>query len=331
VNNTVTRLALIGYGHVARALARLLRAQHAKYPFCITGIHTARHGTAISVRGVPLEPVFGPAAASIDEFLDAAQADIAVELTTLNPATGEPAISHIRAAFARRMHVVTANKGPIAHAYADLRDIAAGQGVEFRFESTVMDGAPVFNLVQRTLPGVTVLGFTGALNSTSKLVIETMERGGSFDDGLALARSLGVTEADASFDVEGWDSAAKTAALANVLMDARTTPQAVSTRGIARLTPERIAELARAGKTVRLISRARRGAGGITLRVRAEVLDKTDVLACVAGTSNVLLLHTDLMGTIGTLSISPGVEQTAYGVFGDLVDVVQGTRRRDSN
>ena len=52
-------------------------------------------------------------------------------------------------------------------------------------------------------------------------------------------------------------------------------------------------------------------------------MDKTDVLACVGGTSNVLLLHTDLMGTIGTVSISPGVVQTAYGVFGDLVDVVR--------
>jgi homoserine dehydrogenase len=324
VNKAVTRLALIGYGNVARALARLLRQQHDKYPFRITGIHTARHGTVVAARGVAADPVFGPAADSIDEFLDAAKADIAVELTTLNPASGEPAIAHIRAAFARRMHVVTANKGPIAHAYAELREMAAGQGVEFRFESTVMDGAPVFNLVRHNLPGVTVLGFTGALNSTSKLVIETMERGGSFEDGLALARSLGVTEADSSFDVEGWDSAAKTAALANVLMDARTTPQAVSTRGIARLTPERVAELARAGKTVRLISRARRSAGGVTLRVRAEVLDKTDVLACVGGASNVLLLHTDLMGTIGTVSISPGVEQTAYGVFGDLVDVVRG-------
>jgi len=132
-----------------------------------------------------------------------------------------------------------------------------------------------------------------------------------------------VAEADASFDVEGWDSAAKTAALANVLMDARTTPQQISTRGITRLTPERVADLARAGKTVRLISRARRNTGGIKLRVRAEVLDKTDILASVPGTSNLLLLHTDLMGTIGTVSISPGVEQTAYGVFADLVDVAR--------
>ena len=325
----MTKLALIGYGHVARALVSLLRKQRGPFPFRVTGIHTARHGTAVSPRGLPLGELknaatLGPPARSIEDFLDAAQADIAVELTTLNPATGEPAISHIRAAFARGMHVVTANKGPVAHAYADLRDMAARQRVAFRFESTVMDGAPVFNMVRYNLPGVAVMGFTGALNSTSKLVIETMERGGSFEDGLAFARSLGVAEADATFDVEGWDSAAKTAALANVLMDARTTPQAVSTRGITRLTPERMQELARAGKTVRLISRARRGPGGVSLRVRAEVLDKADLLACVQGTSNLLLLHTDLMGTIGTVSLSPTVEQTAYGVFSDLVDVVRG-------
>jgi homoserine dehydrogenase len=184
-----------------------------------------------------------------------------------------------------------------------------------------MDGAPVFNLWRHTMPGVRVLGFTGALNSTSKVVIETMEAGGSFEDGLAAARAMGITEADGAFDVEGWDSAAKTAALANVLMDAGVTPQQVSTRGITRLTPERLREMAADGKTVRLISRGRRTAAGISLRVRAEVLKRDDLLACTPGTSNLLLFHTDLMGTFGTVSIEPGVEQTAYGVFSDLASL----------
>jgi homoserine dehydrogenase len=246
---------------------------------------------------------------------------VAIELTTLNPSTGEPATEHIRAAMARHMHVVTANKGPIAHAYGALRDEAARQGVGLRFESSVMDGAPVFNLWRHAMPGVKVLGFTGVLNSTSKVVIETMERGGSFDAGLAEARRMGITEGDGAYDVEGWDSAAKTAALANVLMDARTTPQLVTTRGIARLTPERVMEMAREGKTVRLVSRGRRTSGGVSLRVRAEVLERSDLLACTPGTSNLILFHTDLMGTFGTVSISPGVEQTAYGVFSDLVSL----------
>lgn len=219
------------------------------------------------------------------------------------------------------MHVVTANKGPIAHAYAELRDQASSAGLGFRFESAVMDGAPVFNLWRHTMPGVKVLGFTGVLNSTSKIVIQTMERGGSFEDGLAAAREMGVTEADGAFDVEGWDSAAKTAALANVLMDARTTPQQVSTRGITRLTPERMQEINASGKTVRLVSRGRRTASGISLRVRAEVLERGDLLACTPGTSNLILFDTDLMGTFGTVSIEPGVAQTAYGVFSDLVSL----------
>ena len=317
------KLALIGYGNVGRALARLLRQKRRQFPFKITGIHTLRHGTAADPRGLPEDAPMGPRAESIDAFLDAAGAQIAVELTTLNPSTGEPAISHIRAAFARGMHVVTANKGPIAHCHAALRDEAARAGLGFRFESAVMDGAPVFNLWRHTMPGVNVLGFTGALNSTSKIVIETMERGGSFEDGLAEARRLGITEADGTFDLEGWDSAAKTAALANVLMDARTTPQEVSTRGIARLTPERVQELQSKGKTVRLISRGKRTGGRLSLRVRAEVLDRADILACTPGTSNILLFHTDLMGTFGTVSLDPQVEQTAYGVFSDLVSLLE--------
>jgi len=319
------KIAIIGFGNVGRSLARLLRQKRREFPFLITGIHTRRHGTAVDPAGLSDAQVdagsFGPRIASVEEFLDAAHAEVALELTTLDPTAGEPATSHIRAAFGRKMHVVTANKGPIAHAYAALSREAAAAGLAFRFESSVMDGAPVFNLWDRCLPGVKVLGFAGALNSTSKVVIETMEKGGSFDDGLAAARDMGITEADGAFDVEGWDSAAKAAALANVLMDAGTTPQQVSTRGITRLTPERVQQMALQGKTVRLISRGHRTKSGVTLRVRAEVLDKCDILATTPGTSNLILFDTDLMGTFGTVSIDPGVDQTAYGVFSDLVNV----------
>lgn len=316
------RLALLGFGNVGRALARLLAAQRSACPFQIVGIHTARHGTALAPTGLPVDPDFGPAAASVEDFLDRARADVLVEITPLNPATGEPAISHIRAAFDRKMDVVTANKGPIAHAYAELRKEAGRAGVGFRFESTVMDGAPVFNLVRHNLPGLCVLGFTGVLNSTTNVVIDAMRNGHSLQEGIQAARQLGITEADARFDLDGWDSAVKTAALANVLMDARVAPQQVGARGITRLTPERMAELAVKRKTVRLVSRARRTGGAVSLRVRAEVLDETTLLASVRGTSNLLLLHTDLMGTIGTVSVSPGIEQTAYGIFSDLVDLV---------
>ena len=317
------RLALLGYGGVGRAFARLLERKRQVFPFLITGIHTLRHGTAYGEHGLPFEPVLGPAAASVEEFLDRAGAEIAIEITSLNPSTGEPAISHIIAAFERGMHVVTANKGPIALAYAALSENARRAGVEFRFESTCMDGAPVFNMVRNNLPGVRVLGFTGVLNSTTKIVIEFMRQGSSMDEGIREARRMGITETDAMYDIDGWDSAAKTAALANVLMDARVTPADVDRKGIGRLTTERVTDLAGKRKTVCLVSRANQSPSGLKLRVRAEVLDDTDVLASLRGTSNLLLLHTDLMGTVGTVSIDPGVEQTAYGLFSDLVDIAR--------
>jgi homoserine dehydrogenase len=317
------RLALVGYGNVGKAFARLLESRRGVFPFRICAIHTARHGTAYSTRGLPIEPEFGPAASSIEEFFDRAEAEVAIEITALNPATGEPALSHIRAAIQRGLHIITANKGPIAHSFAELRDAAALRQVCFRFESTVMDGAPVFNMVRNNLPGVKINGFTGILNSTSKVVVAALREGLSMDEGIRRAQQLGIAEADASYDIDGWDSAAKTAALANVLLDARTTPLEVDRRGIGRLTPERVQKLASENKTIALVSRAKVTSHGIKLRVRAEILAQTDLLASVQGTSNLLLLHTDLMGTVGTVSISPGVEQTAYGLFSDLVDIAK--------
>lgn len=317
------RTALIGYGNVAKAFVRLLFDKRSVYPFRIVGIHT-RHATAYDDRGLSLEPKFGEPARSLNEFLERAKPDVAIEITALNPETGEPAISHIRAAFDRNIHVITANKGPIAHAYASLRDQAKMVQAEFRFESTVMDGAPVFNQFRNNFPGVKVLGFTGVLNSTSKIVVAAMQRGLEMQDGIREAQSMGIAEADAYYDIDGWDSAAKTAAIANVLMDARTTPQQVIRSGLRDLTIEQAVEYGRTGRSILLVSRARRSENGmLELSVHPEIVPETDLLASAKGSSNLLLFHTDLMGTVGTVSINPGVEQTAYGLFSDLVDIAR--------
>jgi homoserine dehydrogenase len=308
---------------VGRAFARLLESQRKVFPFRIVALHTLRHGSAFDPRGLAIEPEFGPRAASIEEFLDRARPEIVIENTTLNPETGEPAISHIRAAFARSMHVITANKGPIAHAYAALSEEARLAGIQFRFESVVMDGAPVFNLVRNNLPGCKILGFTGVVNSTTNVVIQALENGRALAEGIEEAQKIGIAEADASYDIDGWDAAAKAAALANVLMNARMTPLDVDRKGIGRLTPQKLAELKAQGKRVRLVARARIVKDVVKLRVRAEVLDDTDILASVRGTSNILVLETDLMGKVGTVELSPGVEQTAYGIFSDLVDIAK--------
>ena len=287
-----------------------------------------KSGVAYDQRGLPLDPAFEPPlegepAVAVDEFLNRSRPEVMIEISPLEPETGEPAITHIRRAFARHRHVITANKGPIAHAYAELNAEAKRAGVEFRFESTVMDGSPVFNMAQHCLPGCTIHGFKGVLNSTTKVVINAMRDGKSMEEGIAEAQRLGIAESDASDDIEGWDSAAKVAALANVILDARTNPNAVERLGIGHLTTAELVALKAAGKTVCLVCRGRRGPDGLKLSVKPEILPETDLLATLRGTSNFLLFETDLMGEVGTISIDPGVEQTAYGLFSDLVDIAR--------
>ena len=321
------RIALAGYGNVGRAFAKLLEAKRSVYPFRIVGI-LKRSGAAFDQRGLPIEPEFGPPlegtpVAVIDEFLNRARPEVLIEITPLEPETGEPATTYIRGAFLRHRHVITANKGPIAHQYAELNLEAKRAGVEFRFESTVMDGTPVFNLARNSLPGCRIDGFKGVLNSTTKVVINAMREGKSMAEGIAEAQALGIAETDASFDIDGWDSAAKVAALANVILDAHTNPKAVNRTGIGHLTTEELVALKNERKTICLVCRGRKTAEGFQLSVRPEVLPDTDLLATLRGTSNFLLFETDLMGEVGMVSIDPGVGQTAYGLFSDLVDIAR--------
>ena len=219
-------LALIGLGHVGRRFVELLDQRagrlSADHRLTCRVAGTASRRAGATFNGERCQDVF-----DMIRRLGQADADlrVVVETTTLDVTHGEPAISHVRAAIDAGCHVVTANKGPVAFAYAELREAASRAGVAFLFEGAVMDGVPVFNLVRETLPSVDVLGFEGVVNTTTNHIITAMEEGVTFENALARMQAEGIAEADPSLDVDGWDAAAKTAALANVLMDARITPR----------------------------------------------------------------------------------------------------------
>src|SRR6185436_11999750 len=175
-----------------------LAAQH-DLTWRIAGIATARHGVAWETDGIDAEAAIArvtqgePLATSpstsfeIIERLGRSDAElrVVVETTTLDIAAGQPAIDHVRAAFAAGCHVVTANKGPAAFAFAPLRAAADAAGVSFLFEGAVMDGVPVFNLVRDTLPAVEILGFRGIVNSTTNHILSALEDGEAFGPALA--------------------------------------------------------------------------------------------------------------------------------------------------
>ncbi|HJQ26714.1 MAG TPA: homoserine dehydrogenase [Blastocatellia bacterium] len=337
------RLAFIGFGNVARAFARIVAARRARlaeaYDLTLrtTAIATARHGCILAAeinlldaaerveRGESLETLPGVVAAK-DAYsvIDGCDADVLFETSPLDPLSGEPAASYIRRALARTLHVVTANKGPLAFAYRELQALAQSRGVQFRFEGTVMDGAPVFNLVASCLPGAQVLGFTGLLNSTTNIILSGMEAGQSFDEALAEAVRRGIAEANADFDIDGWDAAVKAVALANVLMHADARPADVERRGIRGITVEQLREAAANGSVIRLLARGMQTTAGVRLSVAPETLPLASPLGAARGSSNAVTLKTDLMGELTVTETDPGVEQTAYALLSDLLRIRRG-------
>jgi len=338
-------LALVGFGHVGRRFARLIEERRdwlsLDYDLdCrVIGIATRHHGSVFRASGVdavasavsvegghPLNESGAPLAGdSVDVIRRLAQSDaplkILVETTTLDINAGQPAIDYVRTALQAGCHVVTANKGPAAFAYEELSALAHDRDVSFLFEGAVMDGVPIFNLVRDTLPAVEIAGFRGVVNSTTNHILSALEDGESYDAALQRMQDLGIAEADPSLDVDGWDAAAKTAALANVLMRARMTPQAVEREGIGPATG-RLAMAAKArGARVRLVVSARRTPHGVMTSVRPVELPETDLLAGLRGMANALVLQTDLLGEIAVCQLGGSLTQTAYALLSDLVTI----------
>ncbi|RPJ85732.1 MAG: homoserine dehydrogenase, partial [Acidobacteria bacterium] len=182
-------------------------------------------------------------------------------------------------------------------------------------------GIPIFNLARETLPAVSISGFRGIVNSTTHHMLTAMEGGREAGEALAEMQAAGIAEADASFDVDGWDAAAKTAALINVLMNGRVTPREIHRTGIGAITGAEVRQAVACGKRLRLIASARVEDGRPVGSVGPELLSEDDVLARLTGAQNGLVLETDLPGEIGIIELGSGLTQTAYALLSDLVTV----------
>jgi homoserine dehydrogenase len=258
----------------------------------------------------------------IRAWLLASRADVLFEATSLDPKAGQPAIDHIRAALEMGAHAITANKGPVVYACEDLLCLAEKHKRRFLFESTVMDGVPIFSMFRSGLPAVRLTGFHGILNSTTNVILSGMEEGLSFEESLKRAQELGVAETDASHDIDGWDAAVKTAALVRVLMGQRILLEQIERIGIRGLTAEQVRAARAAGTPYKLVCRAHITECGLTARVRPEQVPASDPMASVSGTSSIIAFETDIFPELVITENNPGLQATAYGMLADFVRAV---------
>lgn len=338
------KLALIGFGTVGQGLAEILLekgdALERRYGvrFQIVAVSDLMKGSLYQASGLDIATLLDVVrrTGKLDEYpanrglftglnsletIRRSNADTVVEVSWTDVQTGQPAISHVEAAFEAGKNAVLTNKGPVALAYHKLAGLAAEKGVQFRFEGTVMSGTPALRLAQQALAGCDINQIQGILNGTTNYILTQMEGGQSYADALAEAQRLGYAEADPTADVEGWDAANKVVILANVLMGARLTVNDVDRAGISGVTLADVEAAKAAGERWKLIGRAWQEGGEIRASVQPTRMPLSHPLAGVSGAVNAVTFSTDLLGDATLVGPGAGRLETGFAVLGDLLDI----------
>ena len=338
------KLALLGFGNVGQSLASLLQHKQmelrSKYDltFSVTGIATGSHGAAINLEGIDLADALDvmTAGSSLDQFsvrsaptemsdfIRGCGAQVLFENTPVDYESGQPATDHLKLALELGMHAITANKGPVVHAYRQLTELAAAKGCKFFFESTVMDGAPIFSLFRNALPAAQLLAFEGILNSTTNLILTRMEGGEEFDQAVAYAQGIGIAETDPSGDIDGWDAAVKVAALVTVLMGVPLKPNEVERTGIRGINIEEIERAQDQNLRWKLVCSAAREGKSVRASVAPQMVPPSSPLFQVDGTTSIVQFETDVLGSLSVIEADPGPHTTAYGLLADFLNAVRG-------
>ncbi len=326
---TAYDLCFLGFGTVGKALAGLLASRRTELrerydvEYRITGVASRRLGWIARASGVDLSAPAGRLCHDVNDWLDRARPHVVFEMIPLDPHTGQPALDYLRAALEHGAHAISANKGPLVHGYRELSRLADACGKRYLFESAVMDGAPVFSLARHCLPLAGLRAARGVFTSTATVVLEAVEEGLSIDEGIARAQQLGIAEADPGYDVDGWDTAVKLCAVANVLFGAALVPADVRREGIRSLDAAHVRAARRDGRPYRLIGRIAPDGDTVTARVAPERVEPGDPLGVVHGTTLVMHYQADVFpGGLTVVSHDPDPTTTAYGLFADFVSAI---------
>ena len=333
------RLALIGFGNVGQGFTQILRDFGPHYEkafgtrFVITAVSDLQKGSLYNPDGLNPSELLqaietNGSLASIDaphkdwdalKTITGSNADVVAELSFTDLKTGEPAITHFKAAIESGKHVITTNKGPVALAYHELVSLAEKHHVTIGVEGSVMSGTPSLRMGTEMLQAAGVTCIQGIVNGTTNYILSQMDAGAAYADALAEAQAKGYAEADPTGDVEGFDAAGKVVILANLLMGANIRMTDVDREGITRLTVEDIAKAKAAGERWKLIGKVEKSSDGVKASVKPQRLPETHPLAQVGGATNAITFTTQLLGDVTLIGPGAGRLATGYALVEDLL------------
>ncbi|MFZ5918964.1 MAG: homoserine dehydrogenase [Chloroflexota bacterium] len=343
------RLLLIGAGQVGRRFVELLIAKDETLrrlglQFTLAGIADSG-GAAIRPGGLDLAqvvhlktqgqsvadtPRWGRPGMSALEMVRTVNASLMLDASPADLQEGQPGMACTEAALIRGLHVVTANKAPLALAFSHLLALAEQHGVQLRFDATVAGGLPAVNLGQRDLAAAEILRLEGLLNLTANYILTRMAQEGlSYDD--ALAQAAGHAETDPRLDVEGWDAANKLVILANSVLGFSATLADVTVEGITGITADVLRQASAQGQRIKLVAAAERQANGYHLSVRPTWLDAEHPLARLGPAQMAICYHTDIMGIISATILEETPLPTAAAMLRDVIQIYRCPQEKGWN
>ncbi|HEV7436172.1 MAG TPA: homoserine dehydrogenase [Pseudorhizobium sp.] len=253
----------------------------------------------------------------------AAEADIEVLVELIGGAEG-PADQAVRAALARGLHVVTANKALLAQHGVELASLAEEKGALLNFEAAVAGGIPVIKALRESLTGNKVSRVYGIMNGTCNYILTRMEKEGlTFQACLTEAQRLGYAEADPTFDIEGNDTAHKLAILTTLAFGTKIAADEIYLEGISNISIQDIEAAAELGYRIKLLGVAQRTETGVEQRVHPTMVPRDTVIAQVDGVTNAVAIESDILGELLMVGPGAGGDATASSVLGDIADIAK--------
>lgn len=338
------RFLLVGLGNLGRRFCEILLEKETflrrryKLDLRLIGAADSRGAAYDPVMGLDLEkvaslkltggtiadyPSVGTRGWQASELVATAKADLLLEASPVNLEQGsEPGLTCIRTAIKRGMHVVTPNKGPLVVAYRELHNLAEAHKVQLRYDGTVAGGLPALNIGQRDLRGAVIRQLEAVPNLSTGYVMDLLADGLSWDEAREHAHQSGALEGDGSWDLEGWDAAAKLVILANTVLDYAACMEDVAITGITTLDVNTLRAAQEQGQRYRLLARAERDSdGAYTLSVAPVPLPLDHPLGRLSHKQLGVVFSTDIYGTITAIIDENNPIPSAATMLRDVLDI----------
>ena len=236
-----------------------------------------------------------------------------------------PAKASVEAALRAGKHVVTANKALLASHGTALARLAEANNVALNFEAAVAGGIPIVKTMRESLAGNQVTRVFGILNGTCNYILTRMRNEGQpFEAVLADAQRAGYAEADATFDVDGHDTAHKLAILTSLAFGTEISFETIYLEGIRSITPADIEAADELGYKIKLLGVALRTESGVEQRVHPTMVPSESAIAQVDGVLNCVAVTGDFSGNIMLVGPGAGANPTASSVVSDIADIARG-------